>query len=173
MSRVGLSGRSFLQLTHADLRRLADIARDDRETFFARYPEWATLYADRVVCTALCQGAALHALDGTTGIQDFDVYTFYAAHPARRWYAKRLVHRDFGDPRFGQSPDAPAYCGRRVDLLGRGMAVPPGADPVSSLRSYLRDGVTTTARLLARKAVILLTPIAQCGTIVWPYREEL
>jgi hypothetical protein len=34
---------------------------------------------DSLVCVALCQGAALHFVDGENGVKDFDVWTFYAA----------------------------------------------------------------------------------------------
>jgi hypothetical protein len=39
------------------------------------------VYDKRVIAVALCQGAALHYVDGKTGVKDFDVFTFYAAHP--------------------------------------------------------------------------------------------
>lgn len=167
MSSVGPEGRSYLQLAKADLERLADIARLDRVSFFRDRPEWA-IYSQRVVCVALCQGAALHVVDNRTGINDFDVYTFYAAHPAKRWYAKRIKSYDFADPKFGQSVDRPDYIGRRVDCLARAIEVRDDEDAVSALRRYLAAGSTQTAMLLARKAVVLLEPV--CGTVVWPIR---
>jgi hypothetical protein len=106
-----------------DLERIGKIARQDRETFFQSSAEWAENYAQRVLGVALCQGAALHYLDGTTGINDFDVYTFYKSHPRKRWYAKRIKSYDFGDAKFGQSADRPNFVGRRVDCLGRAIDV--------------------------------------------------
>jgi hypothetical protein len=47
-----------------------------------------------VLCIALCQGAANHFLDGKTGINDFDVYTFYRQNPQKPWYAKRIKNYD-------------------------------------------------------------------------------
>ncbi len=44
----------------------------------SRAPRGAGRYAGRLVCRALCQGAALHYLDGTNGVKDFDVWSFYA-----------------------------------------------------------------------------------------------
>jgi len=165
MSDVGPEGRSYLPIREADLWRLVDIARKDREAYFEEYPEWA-VYADRIVCVALCQGGALHMVDGKTGINDFDVYTFYAEHSSKRWYAKRIKSYDFGDPRFGQSADRPGFVGRRVDCLGRAIKVVDGEDPASALRRYLQRGRTETARCLAKKAIVLLEP--QCGLLVWP-----
>ncbi len=168
MSSVGPEGRSYAAIRPHDLERLAEIAARDRADFFCRHPDWARLYADRVLCTALCQGAALHYVTGEVGINDFDVYTFYAAHPARPWYAQRKKSYDFGDPRFGRSVDRPEYVGRRVDVMARDLPAAPGADPLVVLPQYLRAGRTVTARLLALKGVVLLEPQALRGTIVWP-----
>src|SRR5262245_25108526 len=118
MSNVGQAGRSFERIADADLARLSRLSAADRRDFFASHPDWA-LYSDRHLATALGQGAALHFLRGDVGVQDFDVYSFYASHPKRRWYAKRNKAVDFGDPKFGQSPDRPDFRGRRVDLMGR------------------------------------------------------
>lgn len=168
MSTVGPAHRSFLPITHTDLHRLAAIARQDQAAFFAAHPDWAALYADRLLALALCQGAALHYVSGEAGINDFDVYAFYAEHPARRWYAKRHAFYDFGDPKFGQSADKPSYVGRRVDILGRGIPAQPDDDPVAAVRAYLQTGRTETARLLAQKAVVLLELEAQLGQVLWP-----
>lgn len=162
--------RSFLPIEQADLVRLLAIAHRDRAQFFARHPGWAELYADRLLCIALCQGAARHFLDGTTGIKDFDLFAFYARHPARRWPARRRAIYDFGDPRFGQTADAPYFTGRRVDCMGRSLDAAPGDDPVAVLRRYLQEPPTTTARLLAQKAVILLEPV--CGRVIWPVGSD-
>jgi hypothetical protein len=149
--------------------RLLALARQDREKFFSEHGDWASLYRERILGTALCQGAALHYLDPKAGINDFDVYTFYAAHPTRRWYAKRIKSVDFGDPKFGQSQlTKPGFTGRRVDLMGRELPVEPGSDLVKALRLYLRRGATTTAIELKQKAVILLEPEDLLGTVVWP-----
>jgi hypothetical protein len=112
-----------------------------------------------------CQGAARHFIDGTTGINDFDVYTFYRANPRKRWYAKRIKAYDFGHPRFGKSLDRPQFVGRRVDCLAR--AIEGDEDnPIVAVQNYLAQGKTLTARLLAAGAVVLLEP--ECGTVVWP-----
>lgn len=167
MSNVGRKGRSFEKIGIGDLRRLAKIAAKDRAEFFARHPDWAHLYRRRVLCTALCQGAALHFVHGKVGINDLDVYTFYATHLDRHWYAKRRRVCDFGDPKFGQSVDKPHFIGRRVDILGRDIPVHPNEDPARALVHYLESGRTETARLLAEKAVVLIDPPEYLGTIVW------
>ena len=168
MSSIGRAGRSFKSISKADLRRLADIAAADRRDFFSRHPDWAKLYSKRYFATALCQGAALHYLAGEVGIQDFDLYTFYSANPARRWYAKRNKHYDFGSPKFGVSLDRPDFVGRRVDLLARAIDRGPREDPAGAIQRWLRLGQTATARLLANKALVLLSPPHRLGEVVWP-----
>ncbi len=169
-----LSSRSYAPIEHADLLHLLQLARADREAFFAKRPDWSRFYADRVLCTALCQGAALHYVKGKVGINDFDVYTFYAAHPERHWYAKRIQPVDFGDPKFGRSQvTKPNFVGRRVDLMGRALPVPPGSEPIPALRDYLASGKTDTARELAQKAVVLLEPPDLMATVAWPLDEAV
>ncbi|RJP68894.1 MAG: hypothetical protein C4532_11910 [Candidatus Abyssobacteria bacterium SURF_17] len=149
--------------------KLAAIARKDREQFFQDKPEWA-IYAQRVLCIALCQGAAKHYVDGVTGINDFDIYTFYRSHSEKRWYAKRIKSYDFGNPKFGRSPDRPDFIGRRVDCLGRAIDATDKENIVTALRRYIEQGKTETARLLAEKAIVLLEP--DCGKVVWPVEQK-
>ena len=160
--------RSYERITFRDLNRLAEIARLDREDLFARKPRYRVL-EDQLFCVALCQGAALHFVDGENGVKDFDVWTFYAArpgHPAYPW--RRRASRDFGDPRFGRLPDGPGFVGRRVDLLGRSIGVGAERDPAAVLATYLFRGGTASARALARKAAVLLEPSDRLGTVAWP-----
>lgn len=148
-------------------KRLLALAQQDRRQFFARNPGWAQYYVDRILGTALCQGAACHYVRGDVGINDFDVYTFYAANPERTWYAKRIARLDFGSAKFGCSEVSGRSClGRRVDLLGRALNVPSGADLTESLRAFLKSPKTGTSWELRKKAVVLLEP--RMGEIVWP-----
>ena len=171
MSDVGPEGRSYRPIERRHLERLLEIARADRDQFFCRHRDWA-IYADRVVATALCQGAALHYLRGEVGVHDFDVYTFFAAHRARRWYAKRNKPMDFGLPDFGQSPDRPHFVGRRVDLLGRGINVSTREDPAVAIRRWLVISPTRSAHYLRQKAVVLLEPVDRMGERVWPEHPQ-
>ena len=170
MSNVGTQGRSYLSIDFDDLKRLAEIANQDRKEFFRTQPDWGKLYAQRVICVALCQGAAMQYIDGATGINDFDVYTFYKKHPKKNWYAKRIKSFDFGSPKFGKSVDKSDFIGRRVDCLSRSIDVNRKEDAITAVRRYLAEGGTETARLLSAKAVILLEPY--CGQIIWPLGSE-
>ncbi len=161
--------RSHAPITRADLKRLARITRLEREDFFARHREYAILYRKRVLCAALCQGGALHYINGRTGVRDFDVFTFYAAHPEAafpHWHSERY---DFGPSKFGQLPGAPAtFRGRPVDLAGRSIEASPVDDPIEALQHYLRRGSTPVARRLAEKAVVLIEPEHLAGYVAWP-----
>jgi hypothetical protein len=153
-----------------DLRRLDCLATADERDLFARSPGGAGRYAGRLVCRALCQGAALHFVDHCNGVKDFDVWSFYAALSSGPFPYRRVGNADFGPSKFGRwSEDDPErFVGRRVDLIGRSLAVPLDVDPAAMLRSYLSLRATESARALASKAVVLIRPANRIGEIVWP-----
>jgi hypothetical protein len=160
--------RSYEPITDNDLRRLGELAAEDRNSLFARRPETGKLYAGRLVAVALCQGAALHRVNGRNGVKDFDVWSFYLERPERPYPYRRNGTADFGDPKFGTSPGWEQLIGRRVDLLGRSLPLDAGADVVWELHRYLRQGRTSTARYLAANAMVLIEPAGRLGEIVWP-----
>ena len=161
--------RSFERITKADLKKLARIAKAEREEFFERHPEWAMLYRKRVVCAALCKDSALHFVNGSTGVDVFDVWTFYAEHPEAPFPFQQLAKADFGKSKFGRDAANPeAYRGRRLALRGRSLDCKPGDDPIEGLQRYLRSGETTSARELREKALVLLEPERFLGYVVWP-----
>jgi hypothetical protein len=162
------AGRSFERLDLEDLARLSALAAADRADRFRRVRRWR-VYADRVIAVALCQGAALHHLDGSTGIKDLDVWTFYAEHADGPFPARWRTTADFGPSHLGRwSGDPESFIGRRVDLIGRSLSEPVGADPIEALQAYLRTGETASARALAAKAVLLLDPMSLRGVVAWP-----
>jgi hypothetical protein len=61
------------------LLRLAALAARAEAELFARHADGAGRYAGRLAWRALCQGAALHYLDGKNGVKDFDVWSSCAA----------------------------------------------------------------------------------------------
>ncbi len=166
MSTASPESRSYLPIQQSDLKRLAEIAHNDREDLFKRRPKRAEAYRERVLCIALCQGAAKHFIDGKTGINDFDVYTFFRRSPVMDWCNLRTGVHDFGDAKFGKSENRPEFTGRRVDCLGRGISLNTGESATGALRRWLAERPTETAKFLAQKAVVLLEP--DCGTVVWP-----
>ena len=90
--------------------------------------------------------------------------------PRRRTISLPLAGTaDFGPSRFGRWPgDPPSYTGRRADFLGRSLPAPADADPAGVLRDYLSAARTASAKELAAKAVILITPEHAVGGRVWP-----
>lgn len=74
------SDRSLARIEIADLRRLAALAADAEAELFRRNPDGSGRYAGRLLGRALCQGAALHYVNGRNGVKDFDVWSFYAQY---------------------------------------------------------------------------------------------
>ena len=161
--------RSYERITRGDLKRLLKIARLERDDFFARHREYAILYRKRVVCTALCGDAALHYVNGMTGVLEFDVWTFYAEHPEASfpyWHEERY---DFGRSRFGRLPSAPeSFRGRPVNLAGRSIDASPADDPIEALQYYLRRSANPVPKRLAEKAVVMIEPDPLSGYLAWP-----
>jgi hypothetical protein len=168
----GTSERSYERITKADLRRLDRLARADLHLLFSRLPETGRRYRHRLFAIALCQGAALHYVNGKNGVKDFDVWCFFRANRARPFPYRRNGTADFGNPKFGQSPGCGHFIGRRVDILGRSLDVPRSVAPAMALRSYLNEGRTASARYLAAKAVVLIEPPELLGTVIWPVQDE-
>src|SRR5437588_10952062 len=111
--------RSMLPISSRDLQRLGELAARDRNELFRRKPETRRLYQDRLFAVALCQGAALHFLDGRNGIKDFDIWSFFSEHPERPFPYRRRAEVDFEDSKFGVTEGFPHFVGRKVDLIGR------------------------------------------------------
>ena len=163
------SERSLESIGQPDLIRLAELAAQTERRLFTRNPDSAGRYAGRLLCRALCQGAARHYLDGTTGIKDFDVWSFYAQRNDGPFPYRWRATADFGPSRFGRYPhDPPSFRGRRVDFLGRSLPASLTDDPVTVLRVYLSAPRTRTAKELAAKAVVLIDPPGHLGEIIWP-----
>ena len=161
--------RSLARIERADLLRLAALAPDAEAQLFRRNPHGSGRYAGRPLGRALCQGAALHYVNGGNGIKDFDVWSFDVQYDDWPFPARWRGTRDFGPLRFGRYPgDPPRYSGRRVDLLGRSLPAEPGADLAGVLRRYLAARRTDSAKALAAKAVVLIHPENRACEIVWP-----
>lgn len=150
--------RSHARITRRVLDRLSEIAAEDRDDRFRRRPRWER-YRDRVLCVALCQGAALHYLDGENGVKDFDVWTFFAEDAAGQFPARWRRERVF---------DLDPFQGHYVDLIGRSLPAEIGTDPEVALSRYLSGARTPSARALSEKAVVLLHPARLRGKVVWP-----
>ncbi len=160
--------RSYKKITRNDLARLAHLVQKDRRGLVTRKPHLAKLSSE-IICVALCQGAALHYVNGKNGVKDFDVWTFYKA--GKMIFPLRRVGKgDFGKSKFGQDPFEPSkYKGRRIDFVGRSISYPKSVfDPVRIIQNYLRSKKTVSAEKLAKKAVVIISPSRLCGIVAWP-----
>lgn len=166
--------RWYGRLCHSDIERLLHLEREWR-TYLEENEEGWAIYGKRLICICLCQGAALHLVDGRNGVKDFDVWRFFAAlspPPRRPGIYRRHTHVDFGPSRIGRRTDAfaarrwPSFSGRNVDIRSAALPVAPGSEPVSAIREWLTLARTRTARHLARKAVVVLSPPPV--RIAWP-----
>ncbi len=160
--------RSYKKITGKDFQRLAHIALTDLEDLFNKRPELSKLYRNRRFLITLCQGAALHYIDGKTGIKDFDVWSFFQAHTQQPFPYRRRGKRDYGDPKFGKTRGCSSYAGRRVDLIGRSINRKRGEDPVLAVRRYLRESRNRSPKFLSEKAVVVIDPPELCGQVIWP-----
>lgn len=165
--------RSYEAISAEVLNRLAIIALQDLEDLYRRKPRWKLLYGDRLLCIALCQGAAAHYLDGTTGIKDWDVWSFFATNPTAPFPVRRRSEAALGIDRYGTTIDCPKLPGRRVDLLGRAIPHSTSSSPVESLTKYLGARRTVTAQRLSESPVVLLHPPPLMGLVAWPVGESL
>jgi hypothetical protein len=163
-----MANRSYERISRNDLRRLARIADEERDDLFARRPDWGLLYRRRLLCTVLHGRCALHYCNGTTGIDEFDVCLFFAAHAEARFPHHWSAYRDFGTSKFGHRVSDGGYAGRRIHFTGRSLACRPSDDPIAALQAYLRGGRSPTARRIRQDAVVLISPRSHLGYVAWP-----
>ena len=103
------ANRSFERITDIDLRRLSALAAADFDDLFRRNARWRP-YRRRLLLLCLC--AALHyasprrgtAADRIGGVNDFDVWGFFADWPnGRPFPPRRHGFQDFGPSKFGEA----------------------------------------------------------------------
>ena len=109
--------RSSAQIGLDDLARLSGIAHADLKKYISRDPASREFFEMKILCVALCQGAALHFVDKANGVKDFDIFTFFAVEGGRRFPERRLGIHDFGPSHFGRHPEDRGFIGRRVDVI--------------------------------------------------------
>jgi hypothetical protein len=159
---------SLDRINGPDLARLAKLARQDIEDFFSRNPSMEKIYGKRFLCSALCQGAAIHRVLPTYGygIKDFDIWSFFSTtnrgNPLGmfRRRSKRVL---FDSPISGSD--------KSVDLLWRSIAG-SADDPVAAVQNWL-GGTSNSGRALGRKAVVMLDPIQYRGQPIWLFGKPV
>lgn len=157
--------RKNAEIRPEHLKRLAALADTERDAFFTRNPRQTDRYRDRYLCTALCQGAALHFLGRGDGVKDFDVHFFYHQNPdhplmARGVKAERAEFNHFGvkEVHFLRTVVPPEY-------------VEDSEGIVETLQYFLEETPTSNASHLAQKAVIGLHPKSLFERVIWPKKD--
>jgi len=152
---------SIQRIMRRDLDHLADIAQRDIENFFDRKPSMRRTYQKRLLCSALCQGAAIHFAQPKYGygVKDFDVWSFFVQ--TNRGTPLGMFRRRATPVAFEKS----RFRDKRIDLLWRTVGGSVD-DPVHTTRNWL-SGNSTSARHLSRKAVVMLDPPEYRGQTIW------
>ena len=134
--------------------------------------KWATHYdINKPLAVALCQGAAMHYHDKVNGVKDFDVWFLYPFNVRHLPY-RTIRHWDYKNSNFGRHPDFKGYEGRKVDVIVRSVKNYDESDPKRSFLRFLQSEGTESARLLGKKAVVLLEPPQRVGEVIW-YKAPL
>ena len=164
--------RSLEIITKRDLKKLLALAKSNMDAFFKNNPLYCE-YQGNEVLIALCQGSAIHYIDKKNGVKDFDVWFFYPMKSGTLPYRRRGVV-DFGKSKFGVHPDMEkqGFSGRTVDVLMRSDSFFSGISPETEIVDYLLHRNTTTAKLLAEKAVVGLYPERVFGKTLWPCNKK-
>lgn len=160
---------SYQSIERRDLKRLARLAREERDELFERHVQWGQRYRSALLFTILGGQAANHYASGMSGFTTFDVITFYAERDGRAFPKVPTALRDFGPSRHGRHTDAAiTFIGRQVVLSHRPMTPSPGLHPLEQLQHYLHAGRAPTARRLRSGSVVFIEPLPLLGLMAWP-----
>jgi hypothetical protein len=152
----------------AELMDLRMLALAEEQDFYRRNPHTSEPYRHRLLAIALCQGAALQYLGRGYGVNDFDVHFFYKQNPDKLRLS-RGVKRIIAN--VGNFRSVPVDFLRTV-IPGR-VATAGFADGVNLLRTFLQSAATPTAKHLAQKAVVGLSPQPLWEFVIWPTEDTL
>ena len=165
--------RSYVPITKEDLRTLVDVASRSLVDFF-RTREHLQHYRDLLATIVLCQGAALHYVDGKNGVKDFDVFAFFRTPIFdRKLVTPRSSKKlESGLAKFGVHPydQARGFRTRHIDFFRKCITrrrVPAGDNAEDVLRAYLSSGLGGTPCYLAQKPVVGLWPENVFGEVLW------
>ncbi|MDH5561590.1 MAG: hypothetical protein OEY59_12135 [Deltaproteobacteria bacterium] len=167
------SERSNAQITAQDLKELLVGSEKRLSEYFisGEGSKWQELYdIKKPLCVALCQGAAMHFNDKKNGVKDFDVWFFYPFNQKHLPY-RTMWNWDYQNKKFGRHPNFSEYKGRKVDVIVRSIKNYIVGDPVGTIFTYFEKEKTDTSKLLAQKAVVLLSPEKYSGKTIWYKRK--
>ncbi len=137
MSEDDVRDRSCELIASSDLIRMGQIGLEVLTDFFERCPQWQP-YSNRLLAIALCEGGALHYVNGTNGLKDIDLWAFFAETPGLAFPWRVGWRRDFGRSKFGRHPRQLALEGRPVDIFARSIRCDQTMDTLGAIRTWLR-----------------------------------
>ncbi len=151
------SPRTYPKLTCDDLKNIRDFVLSvELPRFLSMKEEKYSVYRDKLIAIALCQGAALHFIDKKNGVKDIDVWFFFEEDEK-----VKIPHRN--NMLKSYCIECPNFGVKRIDCLKKmisltiiGMA--GSKDPLQVLRTYLKHAGTQTAYFLSQKPCIILYP---------------
>jgi len=163
-----LDVRTYEQLGLDDLKEIRQHALVELDRFLYRIgnPKGKyVVYRDRLIVICLCQGAAQHFVDRTTGIKDIDVWFFFQEH-------RDVKIPDIKNMRYSVYVIFKNIGKKRVDFLKKGLRkdiidTAKSTEPGEILSSYLRRANTHTSQSLSQKSVIGLYPDKVFGKAIW------
>lgn len=150
--------RYKFKITREHLTWLARRAEREHNDFFERKPHLRA-YKNSLVGVVLCQGAALHYIDGKNGIKDFDIWFFYKKDKKTNFSIRR------------PKTDKKGYKSIKIDFMKR--TIPESTctrfpnQPDQCILNHLLERNTLTKRLLLKKAGIGLCPKPIFARIIW------
>lgn len=156
------------EITDDALKRIAEEALQDMQTFFQQRPE----IKRHRLCMVLAEDAANHYVKGT-GFRCISVWTFFIKSQAcRDFHPLRHTRVDIGTDKFGHSswkkhPSDIGFTGRGINCYGRSITERDEGDLKATLSHYLKTSKSKGASRLREKAVVLLWPEDRRGEIIW------
>jgi hypothetical protein len=167
--------RSYLEIQRQHLEKLRDVTKERIRRFFENNLRQA-IFKDKLFAIVLIQGAALHFLDLTNGIKDFDILLIFRESNAvsnnsvKHIFVRRLTC-DSSMPEFGRYPrDNPnKFPNRHVDIFLREIEnnYLAGNDILQGLKNYFKNKQSTSFDHWRAKPVIGIWPEEILEKIIW------
>lgn len=167
--------RTYEKLGVSDLQEMKCHALKELSRFYVKVGKPAgkyKVYKHKLIAICLCQGAAQHFVNGTTGIKDLDIWFFFKEDA-------NVKIPDIKNMRYSVDKLLKNLGVKRIDFLKKSIKASVLSNsktqqPQDLLRAYLQHANTTTSKELAKKPVVGLYPEKIFGVIIWqPTTSEI
>lgn len=159
--------RTYDKITESDLKEMKQCGLDELERFLILVGNGKySIYKDRLIAICLCQGAALHFIDGKNGIKDIDIWMFFREDAEIKIPAIRncMKSKYLNFQRIGE---------KKVDFLKK--MIPSkhwDKSEIITIQHYLSNNNNSTPNFLKHKPVVVLYPDEYFGKTIWPKNIE-